>query len=386
MKREIISFVKKTFMFFCHITNFQRANVKTVFFSSFSGQYSDNPRAISEALYNEAPDICQIWVIKDKFRDYIPSYVKVVKPMSIKLLIKQSRANVWVLNGAYSKQSGIYKNKHIYYIQTWHGDRAIKQVGYGAYQAMGQTYRHQEKNLPYMDDCNLFVVGSDFGAKQARNSFKYNGEILTEGMPRNDKLVNSFLYNKEIENIKKKVGISNKKVILYAPTFRDKNEWKQNCDVDLPVVLNILNNDNNEWVCLVRSHSLSKGIEIEETDMCFDVTWYPDMSDLLLITDILITDYSSSAADFILTGRPVVLSLFDEDEYRNQSRALCFEPDEAGFLVARNQEELNMILSNIEKYDHKKIAEKVNSFFGTKETGCSSRIIAKKIIQVCNNQ
>ena len=115
-----------------------------------------------------------------------------------------------------------------------------------------------------------------------------------------------------------------------------------------------------------------------------DVTPYPDMADLLLIADLLITDYSSCAGDFLLTGKPVILAHFDRDDYEAQGRPLWVNPNEAGYLVAKNQGELNRILSNLYSYDHQAIACKVNRFYGTKETGQSSEVIVRKIIQELN--
>jgi CDP-glycerol glycerophosphotransferase len=105
------------------------------------------------------------------------------------------------------------------------------------------------------------------------------------------------------------------------------------------------------------------------------------MADLLLIADLLITDYSSCAGDFLLTGRPLVLAHFDLELYGQQGRSLWVNPEEAGYLVAKNQGELNQILSNLYSYDHQAIADKINRFYGTKETGQSSEAVARRILK-----
>jgi CDP-glycerol glycerophosphotransferase len=105
------------------------------------------------------------------------------------------------------------------------------------------------------------------------------------------------------------------------------------------------------------------------------------MADLLLIADLLLTDYSSCAGDFLLTERPVVLVHFDKNEYLLKARSLWINPEEAGYLVAKNQSELNTILSHLYTYDHKAIANKINQFYGTKESGKSSEAVAKRIVQ-----
>ena len=204
-----------------------------------------------------------------------------------------------------------------------------------------------------------------------------------DGMPRNDKLVCIDKYSDDIKKIRKSLGIGNDvKVLLYAPTYRDK-KLSQQCAIDMSTSLASLANSGDKWICLVRYHSLSKGISMNsDKSVYMDVTSYPDMADLLLVADLLITDYSSSAGDFLLTGKPVVLVHFDRSDYEAQGRSLWVNPEEAGYLVANNQDELNKILSNLYSYNHQAIADKINCFYGTKETGHASETIARRIIEI----
>jgi CDP-glycerol glycerophosphotransferase len=108
------------------------------------------------------------------------------------------------------------------------------------------------------------------------------------------------------------------------------------------------------------------------------------MADLLLNADLLITDYSSCAGDFLLTGKPVILAHFDRSDYEAQGRPLWVNPDEAGYLVAKNQDELIQLLSHLYSYDHQAIAEKINRLYGTRETGRSSEAVARRINKELN--
>ena len=369
---------RTTYMYLCYITRPRKE--KTVFFASFRGQYSDNPRAISECLHRMTPDVKIVWLIKPQYKQYVPDYVTVV-PLTPRLSLKaQAQANVWVLNYIYRKQLGVYKGKDNYYIQTWHGDRGLKTIGYLTDYSKGRDYNGYD-----MSDCDLFVAASDYGIRKARQGFLYDGEIIVEGMPRNDKLVNIDKYSDEVVEVRRRLGISNDvKVMLYAPTFRDDRGCQQ-CAIDIAASIENLEFNGEKWICLVRSHSLSKGISMSsDSPAYFDVTSYPDMADLLLIADLLITDYSSCAGDFLLTGKPVVLAHFDRNEYEAQGRPLWVNPNEAGYLVAKNQSELDHILANLYSYDHQAIAEKINRFYGTKETGQSSETIVRRIIQELN--
>jgi len=371
----IRKWVRKSYMYLCYITRPRKE--KTVYFASFRGQYSDNPRAISECLHRMAPEVKIVWLIKPQFKQYVPDYVTAIPPTPRLALKAQAQASVWVLNYIFRKQLGVYKGRDNYYIQTWHGDRGLKTIGYLTDYSKGKDYNGYD-----MADCDLFVAGSDYGVRKARQGFLYDGEVMVEGMPRNDKLVHIDKHRDEADEVRKRLGIGGStKVLLYAPTFRDDKGCQQ-CAIDIAESIEHLESNGEKWLCLIRSHSLSRGISMDSNSSAYlDVTSYPDMADLLLIADLLITDYSSSAGDFILTGRPVVLAHFDRNDYEAQGRPLWVNPEEAGFLVAKNQDELNNILTNFYTYGHQSIADKVNRFYGTKETGHASEAVAKKILQ-----
>ena len=370
----IKKWVRKSYMYLCYVTRPRKE--KSVFFASFRGQYSDNPRAISECLHHMAPDIKIVWLIKPSFKQYVPDYVSIVPPTPRIALKAQARASAWVMNYVNQKRVGDYKGRDTFYIQTWHGDRGLKAIGYLSENSKSKSFSGYD-----LEHCNLMVAGSDYGVKKARQGLRYNGEVIVEGMPRNDKLVNIDKYSDEAAKVRQQLGIDNNvKVLLYAPTYRDE-KGSQQCAIDIPSSIANLEADGKKWICLVRSHSLSKGISTGTGTDYLDVTSYPDMADLLLIADLLITDYSSCAGDFLLTGRPLVLAHFDIKHYEEQGRSLWVNPVEAGYLVARNQEELNHILSNLSSYDHQAIADKINRFYGTKETGRSSEAVVRRILK-----
>ena len=370
----IKKWVRKSYMYLCYVTRPRKE--KSVFFASFRGQYSDNPRAISECLHHMAPDVKIVWLIKPSFKQYVPDYVSIVPPTPRIALKAQARASAWVMNYVNQKRLGDYKGRDTFYIQTWHGDRGLKAIGYLSENSKSKSFSGYD-----LEHCDLIVAGSDYGVKKARQGLRYDGEVIVEGMPRNDKLVNIDKYSDEAAKVRQQLGIDNNvKVLLYAPTYRDE-KGSQQCAIDIPSSIANLEADGKKWICLVRSHSLSKGISTGTGTDYLDVTSYPDMADLLLIADLLITDYSSCAGDFLLTGRPLVLAHFDIKDYEEQGRSLWVNPVEAGYLVARNQEELNHILSNLSSYDHQAIADKINRFYGTKETGRSSEAVVRRILK-----
>ena len=166
--------------------------------------------------------------------------------------------------------------------------------------------------------------------------------------------------------------------MVYAPTFRDSKQ-SDGKTVDIAAALNKLN-EKEKWVCLTRLHPMDKSVGLlKKSQGCINATGYPDMADLLAIADLLITDYSSSAPDFALTGKPIILATFDRAEYTASSRELKIPIEAPGYLIADNQEQLMEILCHLDDYDHKVIDKRVLDYYGTFETGHSSEAVCEVI-------
>lgn len=351
---------------------------KQVVFTSFNGKsYSDNPKAISEKLYDVSPDTSIVWLFKepDVKKDQIPDYIKVVKSNSLRALFELATSMVWVDN--FEKPNFLYKNPQQKYIQTYHGDRAFKKILYDVRTLM-QNGHYKEGDLFEETHLDLALSGSDYGDRHYRSAFNYKGDILKKGCPRNDKLINRNPM--EELKIKQSLGLDDEvKVLLYAPTLRKqavKNKSAQKLsDIDLEEVINTLEQSTGKkWVGLIRAHAAVQTLEgIPESDQFIDVSQYEDMNDLLLISDVLITDYSSSAGDFALLNRLLILYQNDRKEYLEQDRELYFNIDDSPYLVAENQEELSHLLSQYKQMDSEKNCKEILDFYGCCETGQASQ-------------
>lgn len=348
---------------------------KIVFLSFGGKQYSDNPRAISEKLHEIYPDYKVVWILDKSIMNnrFVPEYVIKVKRTTFNTMKELATCKVFVTNINVSPNN--LKSKKQLYIGTWHGDRAIKKILYDA-------NPDKDKTNPIADNklIDIYMAGSDYGEMLYNRSFKYNGGILKVGCPRNDRLISC---NKnETSEILSQLKIKDKMILLYAPTFRDKDrESKQNIELDLIRVLNELEKKyQKEWVCLLRSHVISTGLNSENKDnRIIDVTKYPDMTDLLMITDFLITDYSSSAGDLVLRNKPVVLFQPDIKDYTSNSRKLDIDCREAGYIVAESNDEIINIIENYSYENYVESCKKIYEFYGICETGKSSEIICNKI-------
>ncbi|MDC7230368.1 MAG: CDP-glycerol glycerophosphotransferase family protein [Sphaerochaetaceae bacterium] len=354
---------------------------KKVVFKSFSGKsYSDNPRAISEKLHDMAPSYEIVWLFNDpKSKEAIvPKYVKCVKNNSISTFYELATAGIWVDN--FNKSLWTYKSNKQIYIQTFHGDRGFKKVLYDA-------WPNGRRPCPVLEGkiCDYAVVGSEYGESTFKTAMHYNGQFIKTGSPRCDKLLRNDPI--EIDSIKSRLNISSEKhILLYAPTFRQKTsvskELQEIQGINISSTLEKLNEiSGKEWVMLVRAHAASSGLKgFQDNPSVYDVTGYEDMADLLLISDILITDYSTSIGDYALMKRPCFLFQDDYEDYVKYDRTFYFDIHSSPYLIAKNQVELEALLSDLPYYDYEDYCNRILEFYGTHETGRASKAVCNVII------
>lgn len=353
---------------------------KKVVFTSFGGAtYSDNPRAVSEALHEIMPDAKIIWLFNDpqKKKQIVPQYVQCVNRNDFAQSYSQlATAAVYVTNFSFSH---FPKSKKQLMIQTWHGDKAFKKVLYDSPFASGDDHVAEAKP----GFCDYAVAGSEYGKNQYRSAFRYTGTVLMEGTPRNDRLI--VADEKQISSIRDQLGVADDvKIMLYAPTLRRAAAGKseqQIQDVDIPALLTLLEKrDNSKWICLLRAHPAVKGLcGAADDSRIKDASSHEDMADLLLVADMLITDYSSCAGDFALRGRPVVLFQPDRKEYLEKDRTFYFDIEDSPYFVAENQKELEDILQNMTEEKARENCKAILQFYGDKETGRASECVAQII-------
>ena len=335
-----------------------------VVFESFRGRsYSDNPRVISERLHERRPQTDIVWLFKGnafhEMKTKAPDYVRCVNRDSRHSWVELAPARVWVDN--FTKEPelrGFPKGKQ-FYVQTWHGDRPIKKI---CYDAFDEGYRLEE-------ECSRVLTGSDFGMQMYRTAFRYSGEYLNEGAPRNDILVCND--PADVARVRAKLGVpEGAKLLLYAPTYReDRGLVGKDAQMDLGRVLNLLERRGEKWLCLYRAHYLSEGIDIEAVQgRLIDMTKYEDMSELLLVADMLLTDYSSCATDFCVLDRPAFMYMADYDSYM-ASRPLYYDPHDTPLLIAHSQSELEDLILNTDADAARRNCADLRAWYGMNETG-----------------
>lgn len=354
---------------------------KVVMCSYYGKGYGDNPKYIAnELLKTNKFDI--VWALnRMNANSPLPDGIRSVRYGSLKYLYELCTAKVWIDN---SRKSIVpIKRKNQFYIQTWHGSLGLKQVEKHAAKALPYSYcvmaKHDSKNA------DLFLSNCKWLSDLYKDAFWYNGDILEVGMPGNDILVNTSSHETIKRNFYAKFKLDcDINILLYAPTFRkDSSVDCYSLDYD-KIIKKLEDVTGKKWVAMVRLHPNIEDLaeSIKCGDKVINVTKYSDLKEILISASIVVTDYSSVMFDAAYMKKPVFLFAADVDEY-SKDRGFNFKFDEIPFCMSRNNKQL---LDAISAYDSKKYLKKLDNFFkkvGLNESGNSSAIVAKKIMEVC---
>ena len=341
---------------------------RAVFFSSYDGtMYNDNPRAVAEALHAVAPE-AKIWfrLSAKGRRQPLPEWVTPLPRMSRRTLKAMATARVIVTNSG--MQNWVVKFDDQFYVQTWHGDRGFKKIRLD----IDPHHKYFRLEGPRID---LAVSGSTFGDRVHHTGMGAKKEFMICGCPRNDLLVKDP--PEVARRVRERLGIApDLRVLLYAPTFRSTDTGgRQAAGLNLQRVRDALEEATGErWICVTRSHEVARGIA---SDAAMDVSDWPEPSELLLVTDMLITDYSSIGGDFMLLGRPVIYYQPDRGDYDAERGGLYFDPDDSPLVVAHSEEELMELIAH--PFDAEENCRQVLDFFGCRETGRASELVAERV-------
>lgn len=373
-----------------------KVNNNMVIFESYMGRnYSCSPKAIyEEMLKNEKfKNFEFIWAFKkpEKYKnnDKLKN-CKIVKYGSKKYYEYYSKAKYWVTNSRLPEH--IVKKPEQVYIQCWHGT-PLKRLGHDIIVESKNALNSKNEIIKkYIDDAKRYTYMLS-PSRYATNKFisafnlkKLNKEniIIEEGYPRNDILYN---YKKsDVNRIKKELNIpNNKKIILYAPTWRDDQHttgkgYTYKPEVDFDYLKEKL---EKEYIILFRAHYFvaNKFDFSKYQNFIFDVSKIDDINDLYIISDILITDYSSVFFDYANLKRPIIFFMYDLEFYKNKLRGFYLELEELPGDIVENEEEIINIINNMDDYNikNKEKYEKFNEKFNYLDDGNAARRIIEKI-------
>ncbi|MCM1154887.1 MAG: CDP-glycerol glycerophosphotransferase family protein [Roseburia sp.] len=344
-----------------------------VLFSNYEGKgYGGNCKYIAEKLLQGNYPVKLVWAVSDKDIQGIPDKMEKVLIGTPQYYRELFTSGVYITNTVHNLYE--WKRKGQFYINTWHGYGPFKL----AEGAVNRDAASRERYFRSNAASDLFLTASHFYTQVYRDSFFYEGEVMECGAPRND----VFFMDKSVRDaVYQKYGIpSDKKILLYAPTFREVTaDSFQKYDIDMERVLDALGRRfGGEYILLYRFHHYlyTLGMPQNYYADAIDATYYPDIQELLAAADVVITDYSSLMWDFSLQRRPVFLYQNDEKDYEND-RGFYSPVSEWPYPKAHTQEEL---VDAILDFDNERYIKDLNAFL-KKYGSCDDGHAAERVVQ-----
>ena len=389
IKKLVKKVIAKTihFIYSC-VYKFIKVDEKTVIFISFHGRgYSDNPKAIYEQMKQDArfQDYTFIWAIKHhKSKQASVQGAKVIEYFSIPYFYYMSKAKYWVINCKMPQY--IRKKEEQVYLQTWHGT-PLKRLAHDIHVSKDTTFYRSEMSAEEMYHTydvdvaryNYMISPNPFCTDVFQSAFAIDRKRLIEtGYPRNDILSN---YTQEqVLAIKQRLHIPlDKKVILYAPTWRDNqyvaSGYTFKLEADFRKWKEAL---SEEYVVIFKPHYLIINDSANDKELegfLFNVDAKEDISSLYIVADTLITDYSSVFFDYAILNRPMYFYMYDIENYREELRGFYIDiyKDIPGDIYEQEDAMLKAIKQGT--YDFDRLA-KFNAYFNVHEDGkASQRVI-----------
>lgn len=370
--RKLLNFTKRSS--YSKYKNKYSVDDKLILFEAFNGRnYTCSPKAIYEKMItmDEFKDYKFIWAFVD------PSKHEVKEDERLKIVVTKSpdyyrycsMAKYWIVNSIMPEE--IEKKGGQVYVQCWHGTPLKKlrydiEVDGAILNTVEEIRRRNDIDASRFD---YFISPSKYCTEKFTSAFnlKALGKsdiIIEKGYPRND-----FLFNKsekDINAIKKKLGIpKNKKVLFYMPTFRDNQHtsgvgYTYQMELDLDRFRKKFEKD---YVMLFSPHYfIANSIDLNRyKGFIINVARYDEINELYLVSDVIMTDYSSIFFDYANLKKPMLFFMYDFDLYKGSLRDFYISLDELPGPIAKTQDELEDYLVNIDK-EFEKNKSKYNKF------------------------
>lgn len=361
--------LKEVVMLICGLLPIKK---NKVVFSSYRGkQYSDSPMFISKELEKDS-DLDIIWIYNGQLRN---ENVRTVPDNSIRAAYELATAKVWVDNCR--KKIWVKKRKGQFYLQTWHGNLAIKKVEADAENKLKRSYIRSAQHDSEMTD--VITSGCKWVTNNFRTAFWYSGEVWECGSARTD-----IFYNNN-ESVKEKVysfyGFApDDKVVIYAPTFR--NSKRLDCySIDYQMLLKELRKKwGGNWKVIIRLHP---NMAEEQSKLNFSVDVkngleYQEINELIVASELLITDYSSCMFDAMEARKKVIFYATDIKEYiEERGTYFCYE--DLPFPLSKSNNELCSVIADYDDIKQKECSKKFMLKQGFFNDGKASYRIADRI-------
>lgn len=352
-----------------------------IVYVAFRGHFSDSPRALYEELRARGVEATHTWLTAPHTADGFPADVGTATFGSPESIAALEGADLVISNDHipldWDKRPGTT------YLQTWHGTM-LKRIHNDVLWAPEGRLAYLDQDIARWD---LLLSPNAATTERLRKAFGFTGPIHETGLPRND-LLHAPDRDAVRARVRTDLGIrDDQTVVLYTPTWRDDLVFEGNAgqDFEFPVDLEAFTDRLGEdHVLLLRLHNMVMDrLELASGSVVRDVCGHPDIRDLYLAADLMVTDYSSTMFDFANTGRPMVFFTYDLDRYRDQLRGFYFDlEDVAPGPLVRTSAELVDAIAGIDAVSER-YAERYARFqelFTHLEDGAATRRVLDLIL------
>ncbi|GGU86335.1 hypothetical protein GCM10010275_22500 [Streptomyces litmocidini] len=346
-------------------------------FEALEGRgYADSPRYVYEELKRRNLPIDVVWSYSGD-RSSFPEDVTLVKRGSFAYGRALARATYWVdshnLPYLYPKPKGTR------YLQTWHG-QTFKAMGFDVPSLRGASEIEKGRFRAAVGRWDALVCPSAEFERTFVPAFEVSADLIRSGYPRNDVLVRWAEPEQQARAaaVREALDIpADKKVLLYAPTFRDAaRRTGQSVRVDLEALAPLL---SDQWIVVVRTHPYDRfKIAPELGHFLRDGSSYADINDVMLASDAVLTDYSSLMFDYANTGRPILLYTDDYEVYKGGDRGTYYDLEEiAPGPMLTTTEDLAAAVRDLEgtQERHAERYARFQEMFCSYETGHASKMV-----------
>ncbi len=342
---------------------------KCIMFEAYWGRkYSCNPRGLYEYINDNYPEYKCVWSLNDEKTPVYGNAIR-VRRQSPEYYHYLATAKYFVSNVNFEPRK---KKKAQVEIHTTHGT-PYKKVVMDVYDSDAP----RQRQLKAVKNWDYLVVQGRFGEENGPRWYGFENTILKTGYPRTDCLFD--ITETEKQRLREKFGLpSGKKIILYAPTFREEQIFEMQMDLD--AMRSALADDH---ILMIRLHHFTTDAYKVPADgsFIFDMGSCEDISDLYKISDIMITDYSSVMFDYALTGGRMIFFTYDLEEYTQNIRGCYFdiEKEAPGPIVRTTEELIESILHPDDSYETR--LDEFRDKYLTYERPDSSREIFETVLR-----
>ena len=374
----------------------RKVHNKRVLFEAFMGRkYADSPKAIYEYMLQseEYKDYEFVWFFLDtnNITEKVKNdRTKIVKYGSSEYFKYYATSKYWVTNSRVP--DAILKKKNQVYLQCWHGT-PLKKLGFDIKVESGNSmnsikdihYKYQVDSKKY----TYLLSPSAFCTEKFTSAFNLKAVgkediIIEKGYPRNDDLVN---YKEEdVTRIKKVLGLpKDKKIILYAPTWRDNQHqsglgYTYKTEVDFDRLRAEL---SDEYIILFRAHYFvaNKFDFSKYAGFIYNASLYDEINDLYIISDILITDYSSVFFDYSILKRPIIYYMYDLEEYQQVLRDFYISLSDLPGKIVETEDDLIDALQHVEELTYDDKYKKFNDTYTYLDDGQAAKRVVEHVFE-----